>query len=231
VLLDAWQLSRADHYLDKAEELIRRCIHPADDVESLDLLNAEKNWSYTMFLAALDRYLSVKAEANRLDDMYAYAQASLLRYARWMLDHERPYLDAREKLEYPTETWAAQDFRKANVLKRAARHAGPDLAAALSKRGDELAELAWRDLMAFESPWTARALALVMVEGTRLACGSTIDAAPRAGDREFATPQLFLAQKQRVKRQFRSPGGLIRLAARVLRRGPRMIYSRITPRE
>ena len=37
--------------------------------------------------------------------------------------HERPYLDRPEVLEFPTETWAAQDMRKADVflVGRAAR--------------------------------------------------------------------------------------------------------------
>ena len=33
--------------------------------------------------------------------MYAYARASLLHYARWMADHEVPYLSRPERLEYP----------------------------------------------------------------------------------------------------------------------------------
>ena len=35
-------------------------------------------------------------------------------------DHERPTLNHPENLEYVTNTWAAQDFRKANVLRIAA---------------------------------------------------------------------------------------------------------------
>ena len=48
--------------------------------------------------------------------MYAYGRASLLHYARWMAEHEQPYLDQPEKLEFPTETWAAQDIRKSDVF-------------------------------------------------------------------------------------------------------------------
>jgi hypothetical protein len=40
----------------------------------------------------------------------------------WMCANERPYLDAPERLEFPTETWAAQDIRKAAVFEYAARH-------------------------------------------------------------------------------------------------------------
>lgn len=41
-----------------------------------------------------------------------------------MTDHEYPYLDKPEQLEYPTETWAAQDMRKCEVFLYAARYAG-----------------------------------------------------------------------------------------------------------
>ncbi len=54
--------------------------------------------------------------------MYAYARASLLHYARWMAEHEYPYLEKPEILEYPTETWAAQDMRKSEIFDYAARH-------------------------------------------------------------------------------------------------------------
>ena len=88
-----------------------------------NLLDAENRWFYTMFLQALGRYLDYKAELGQLDFMYAYARASLLHYARWMAEHEYPYLDKPEILEYPTETWAAQDMRKSEIFKYAARHA------------------------------------------------------------------------------------------------------------
>jgi hypothetical protein len=148
-----------------AETLIRRCIHPADDVAGRDLLDVERRWSYTVFLTSLDKYLDVKAEAGELDRMFAYGRESLLHYARWMRDHEKPYFDQVEKLEYPTEAWAAQELRKANVLRRAARRADEPLRSELFERGDELAERAWRDLWRFETRANARATAIVMTEG------------------------------------------------------------------
>src|SRR6185436_16658911 len=60
---------------------------------------------------------------GEVDASYAYGRAALLHYARWMAQHEVPYLDHPEKLEYPTETWAAQDVRKSDVFLFAARHA------------------------------------------------------------------------------------------------------------
>src|SRR5439155_8319568 len=91
-LLDGWLASGRQIYLDKAEALIRRVIHPPDDVAARDLLNTERRWSYTVFLSVLARYLALKAEHGQVDGAYSYAQASLVHYARWMLEHELPYL-------------------------------------------------------------------------------------------------------------------------------------------
>src|SRR5262249_26351355 len=90
--LVAHQLTDEVIFASKADELIARCIHPADDIDARDLLNPERRWSYTVFLQTLGFYLHRKQERSELDRHYAYAQASLLHYARWMLAHERPYL-------------------------------------------------------------------------------------------------------------------------------------------
>jgi hypothetical protein len=122
-LLVGHQLTSEKKYLKKAEAIIRRVSHPKQNLESLDLLNAELRWFYTMFLQSLGRYLDYKIELSQLDDMYGYAQLTLLHYARWMAANERPILDTPEKLQYPTETWAAQDMRKVEVFQYAAKHA------------------------------------------------------------------------------------------------------------
>src|SRR5207249_2850020 len=110
----------------------------------------------TVFLSVLARYLDLKAEVGELDSGYAYGRASLLRYAEWMLAHEEAYLARPEKLEYPTETWGAQEFRKANVLRLAAAHADEPLRSRLRKRGDELAQRGWEDLCRCVPSVTAR---------------------------------------------------------------------------
>jgi hypothetical protein len=122
-LLVGHQLTGEQKFLDKAEQIIRRVSHPKQNLESLDLLNAELRWFYTMFLQALGKYLDYKIELGQLDDMYGYGRLTLLHYARWMAAHERPILDTPERLQYPTETWAAQEIRKVEVLQYAAKHA------------------------------------------------------------------------------------------------------------
>jgi len=123
-LLDGFRLTGDRKYLDFAEVLIRRVVSPSQNLESLNLLNAELRWFYTMFLQALGRYLDAKVELGEYDRMFGYARLSLLHYARWMANHERPILDTPEKLQYPTETWAAQDLRKVEAFQYAAKYTG-----------------------------------------------------------------------------------------------------------
>ena len=201
VLLDGWLATGRRRYLDKAEALIRRSIHPHDDVASKNLLDVEANWSYTMHLAVLARYLDVKIDRDELDFLYAYSQSALLHYARWMLRHERPYFDHPEDLEYPTEAWAAQEFRKANVLRLASRHAEEPFRAELLGRGAELAERAWSDLLRFDTRTAARAVAIVMFEGIRDAYFRTAaaESAPHPAEHhDFGLPEAFIPQRKRV---------------------------------
>lgn len=123
VLLNAFRLTGERRFMDKAEELIRRCVHPTQDLEALDLLDTERRWYYTVFLQAIGRYLGVKEERGEIDATYDYARATLLHYARWMSVHEYPYLEKPERLEFPNETWAAQDMRKSDVFKYATLYA------------------------------------------------------------------------------------------------------------
>jgi hypothetical protein len=122
-LLDAWRLTGDDSLLVKIHEILRRTIHPRDDIAARRLLDAENRWSYTVYLQALGKFLDSMAEHDRFDEHYTYARESLLAYTRWMLVNEHLILEKPEQLEYPTETWAAQDIRKSDVFQFAALHA------------------------------------------------------------------------------------------------------------
>ena len=228
-LLDGWLLTSERRYLDYAEILIQRVVHPEEDIDELDLLDAESRWSYTVFLSALARYLDVKHEAEQQDDSYHFAAASLAHFGRWMLHNERPYFDHPEQLEFPTETWAAQDLRKANVLRLAAKYCNAEERVAMLKRGNELADRAWSDLERFESRYVSRSLAIAMSEGARdcwLRQQSFEDSV--ATERQVWKPkQKFVPQKDRVKQQLKSPGELAKacLSACRVARWPATIRS------
>lgn len=55
-LVDAHQMTADSRFLENAEEIVRRATHPADDIDSLELLDAERRWFYTVFLETLVKY-------------------------------------------------------------------------------------------------------------------------------------------------------------------------------
>ena len=120
--LDAFEASGERKCLLWVEEVIQHVIHPDDDIEARNLLNAEAAWSYTVLLGAIAKYLEKKISLEEFDGSFAYAKSSFLAYTEWMSAHEYPYLDKQEILEYPNETWAAQDLRKSVIFHYAARY-------------------------------------------------------------------------------------------------------------
>lgn len=204
-LIDGHRLSGDVSFLAKAEQLVRRCIHPADDVLKRNLLDVENRWFYTMFLQALGKYLDHKAERGELDSTYAYARASLLHYARWMAEHEVPTLSRPEILEYPNETWAAQDMRKSEIFSYAAKHASGTERAQFLER----AEFFFRDsverLAAFPTRTLARPVVLLLSYGyMRAYFQKHPDEAapvPAVEQKDFGQPEVFVPQKVIVKKR------------------------------
>lgn len=162
VLLDAYRSTADGAFLADSEALIRDCIAPEDRIEDRDLLDMENRWMYTVFLQSLGKYLDIKAEAGQFDDMWGYAKRSLIHYARWMAENEAPYLDSPEKLEYPNETWAAQEYRKCCVFYYACRYSEPELRDLFFEKGACFSEVADRYLSAFETSSLTRPIALLM---------------------------------------------------------------------
>ncbi len=199
-LLNAVRLTGDRAWLDKAEELIRRCVHPHDDLEARNLLDAERRWYYTVFLQALGRYLAFKTERGEEDATWRYARASVLHYARWMVLHEYPYLEKPEILEYPTETWAAQDMRKCDVL---------DLAAKYAETSDERERFIERARYFFEQSvstlhrwptrtWTRPVVLMLSYGYAHLwheAHRDALPLLPSVGLSDFGQPSLFEPQK------------------------------------
>lgn len=219
-LLDAFQLTGHRRYLAKTEELIRRCIHPRDDIAARGLGDAEERWSYLVFLQVLGRYLDVKLELDERDGEWVHARASLDAYARWMLDHEVPYVKVLDQVEYPTETWPAHDVRKAVVFGYAARYGLPPLRAAFRQAAESYFREALDGVSRFETRACTRPLAILLQnawvhEGLRQSTepepAGPIDP-PRLGE-----PVRFETQRARVRRLARSPGGLTFVGSRLAR--------------
>ncbi len=162
-LMNAYLLTKDRYYLEKGENLIYRCIHPQDDIESRDLLDRENRWMYTVFLQALGRYADIKTREGAFDATREYAVQSLIHYAEWMAENEYPYLEKPEKLEYPNETWAAQDVRKCNVLLYAAKYAEAEQRDLFLKKAEFFYNEAVKYLFAYDTKTLTRPIALMML--------------------------------------------------------------------
>ena len=214
-LLDGWLVTNSVEYLTYAETLIRRSVHPEDDIDTLGLLNAEARWSYTVFFLALGKYLHFKSFQCE-DSMYEYAVASLIHYGRWMLVNECPYFQHREQLEYPTETWLAQDLRKANVLRLAAAWDADQKTAMLTK-ADEITETVLSEWQNDEHSITARSIAILLHESTREVY------LRNRPDRNVPMPDVwpprleFKSQRDAVKQMFKSLAGWTHIAQAAIR--------------
>jgi hypothetical protein len=138
-LIDSFELTGKQSYLDRASLVIKNTVHPEDDIKERSLDNVEECWFYTIFFQAVYRYLLVKQNNDQLDASFQYARASLQHFAIWMCEHEHPYLDKPDILEYPNHTWAAQDIRKANVLYMASYFANnQDVSAKCKTKADDI---------------------------------------------------------------------------------------------
>ena len=115
-VIDAYILTSERKHIDLAERIIMQTTHPFEDISERHLENIEVTWSYTVFLQALVKYLNLKETLEELDTTFFYAKDSLLNFADWMQQHEYPFLDKPEILEYPNHTWVAQEIRKVNLF-------------------------------------------------------------------------------------------------------------------
>ncbi|MGH8275440.1 MAG: hypothetical protein ACRETH_01970, partial [Steroidobacteraceae bacterium] len=196
-LLDGYQLLQERPYVAKAEELICRCIHPADDIDALQLAEPEHRWSYLVFLQVLGKYLDLKVEWGEADYMFHYARDSLLHYAAWMAHNEVPYKDVLHKVELPTETWPAHDVRKAHVLHVAAKYSPLALQSRLHERAAFFFGRCLQDLLSFETAFLTRPLVILCVYGHihayfQVHPGVAVEV--RAADYSYGRPAVFKPQ-------------------------------------
>lgn len=202
-LLDAYAVTRQRRYLQFAEMLVQRVIHPNDDVASLGLDQPETRWSYVVFLQILGKYLDHKLEWGEVDHAYWYARAGLLTYARWMLVHEQPYRDVLHKVELPTETWPAHDIRKCHVFHVAARHAPESERARFTEKAAFYFERCLGDLLTFPTAYVTRPQVILCVYGV---VHGYFQRDPRHAqlppqpDYDFGQPVPFETQGARLRR-------------------------------
>lgn len=160
-LLDSYEITGNLQLLSQVSYIIKQTISPDDDFSLRELDNIEEHWFYTVFLQAVCRYLEVQ-RSNGITADYEYAKACLLHYAKWMADNEYSYLKKPEILEYPNQTWTAQDLRKIQVLSVAATFADEQLAQKCVGKASELKQYCIAALQQSDERHYTRILALLM---------------------------------------------------------------------
>src|SRR5262249_32798734 len=135
--------------------------------------------------------------------MAEYGRASLLAYARWMAAHESPYLDHPEQLEYPTETWAAQELWKSEVFLFAAKHAADDERARFMERSRFFFDYAVRTLTEMPTRTLARPMMLLLSHGHMAGYfaqrADVLPAPATPGHEVFGAPARFVPQKEQAR--------------------------------
>lgn len=203
-VLDAFILTENKKYLDRLERLIRRCVHPKDLIEQRELNDPERRWSYLVFFQVLGRFLDWKVEQKEFDDLFFYAQASLLHYVSWMIDHEVPYTEVQDKVLIWTETWPAQDIRKADVFAYGAKYGKGVFREKALEKSRLFFKRSLDDLNTFESRYLTRPLVVLMVNGSSheafLKKIPELDL-PESNNIDWGEPQRFVPQKERAKKK------------------------------
>jgi hypothetical protein len=146
-------------------------------------------------------------EGGETDYMFHYSRESLIRYARWMAEHEVPYKDILHRVERPTETWSAHDIRKAHVFYVAASWSSGRERERFRERGHFFFERCLHDLLSFPTANMTRPQVILSVYGWirdyfRKEPAPTDDCSVHNHD--FGPPVPFLSQRSRLKRTLRA---------------------------
>lgn len=131
---------------------------------------------------------------------------------------ERPYLDTPDSLEYPTETWAAQEMRKSDVFNYAARHCESGERERFMERARAFFDVAMRMLEERPSRVLARPRIILLTSGLVHAAlqrsNRVVLPEPQPGThRDFGRPVRFVPQKEIVRRRFKAVAATAAAAA------------------
>jgi len=116
VLLDSYELTANRQYVARASSIITQTFHFTDIIAERNFEDIENTWYYIVFMQSVAKYLWMCETVYGIDHDYAGIKKSFLHYVEWIATQEQPYLENHQKLEYPNDTWTAQDLRKIMVL-------------------------------------------------------------------------------------------------------------------
>ena len=150
-----------------------------------------------------------------------------------MAEHEYPYLDKPEMLEYPTETWAAQDMRKSEVFSFAAQHADRPERERFLERARFFFDYSVTTLLGEPTRTFARPVVLLLSNGFMQLGGRAMLDRPTPSDHlaPFGSPERFVPQKSIAKKRLMALGAAAAAIAFVIAMTCIVAWLLITARE
>ncbi len=163
VLLDSYELTANSDYVPRASSIITHTFHFSDVIAERNFDDIENTWSYIVFMQSVAKYLWMCETVYGIDNDYATIKKSFMHYVKWIATQEQPYLANHQKLEYPNDTWTAQDLRKIMVLSIALNYADTEeLRQCIQLKIDSLTQFVEDKLCSSDEKDFTRVLALVM---------------------------------------------------------------------
>jgi hypothetical protein len=163
VLLDSYELTANRQYVKRASSIITQTFHFTDIIAERNFEDIENTWYYIVFMQSVAKYLWMCETVYGIDHDYASIKQSFLHYVEWIATQEQPYLVNHQKLEYPNDTWTAQDLRKIMVLNVALNYADTQqLKDSIGLKIDSLTQYVEDKLCNSDEKDSTRVLALIM---------------------------------------------------------------------
>ncbi len=215
-LLDAYELTRNEKYMDYADILIRRTIHPTMDIEALNLRNLELRWSYLVYLQVLSKcliFLLSEMNPDQERPLFTFVRHSLLAFSRWMLNNEKPNHLCLKEVEYPTETWIAHDMRKSQIFYTAAFFGQQEEKGLFISAARKYYDTCFEQLERFDTCYCTRPMAIVLNCGYTREFYESEQLNRGASWKKFTEKrsyQPFRTQKERCKCMLKTPIGWLK---------------------
>ena len=161
-MLDAHYLTGESSWLKECSSVINATFNENDDISARGLCDTEHRWSYVVFLESVMRFLGRKESIGEHDRNYWTARRAFVYYCEWMAEHDGPWIERSEQLEYVNDTWLAQDARRVSLLQGAIARAEYSYVPALKSAAIDIANSVSSGLRKSDSAHYARIQALLM---------------------------------------------------------------------
>jgi hypothetical protein len=162
-LIDSYELTGDRRYIERVSTIILHTFSSEDDIQQRNFADIENTWYYIVFMQAVAKYMWLCETTYGINHDYEPVRKAFLHYLDYIANTELPYLHNSDSLEYPNDTWTAQDLRKIMVLKVGLKYADSDSRREqISAKIASLSEFVEAKLHESEEKAFTRILALIM---------------------------------------------------------------------